>query len=196
MAVVFFKFEAILILSMLGYNRAQSMTRFPDWTHHLFINRSAHERISAVFITRDRATVLSQILNVCRYRCHCNDAKYCSIMWEWWPAFLVFICAFSSSFEISLQENSSRFRVSVLKFTEENWMLRLNRYRNLPSVPKFVLKENAKFLNFERVSCCYSAPLFRAACWWPILSIFNFRTCLAQNACEHPQFRSIWTWYS
>lgn len=35
------------------------MTRFPDWTHHLFINRSAHERISAVFITRDRATVLS-----------------------------------------------------------------------------------------------------------------------------------------
>ena len=34
-------------------------------------------------------------------------------------------------------------------------MLRLNRYMNLriPSIPKFVSKENANFLNFEQGVC-------------------------------------------
>lgn len=70
-------------------------------------------------------------------------------------------------------------------------MLRLNRYMNLPSIPKFVSKENANFLNFEQGVCLVVTQLLcfeRFADDQLKLLIFNFRTCLAQNACEHPPF--------
>lgn len=71
-------------------------------------------------------------------------------------------------------------------------MLRLNRYMNLPSIPKFVSKENANFLNFEQGVCLVVTQLL---CFERFaddqLKLYRFSTfapALRRMCCEHPPF--------